>query len=109
MAKVKSRRFFWDPPADTDIVGYNVYVDDAARPNFLADVDAGTITPRETVPTTEWIVGPGDLPEGTYQVAVTSVDDATNESDPYQHPAWVSVPLDLTAPGAPSGGGLEII
>lgn len=40
------------------------------------------------------------LPEGTYDFAVTALDEAGNESD---FAEVENVPLDLTAPNAPTG------
>lgn len=109
MARVRTRELYWDAPADTDIVGYAVYSAAPDVPNFLARVDAGDIDPLAEVTETSLTLGEGDLPEGNYQFAVCSKDVAGNFSDPYQHPAWQSVPLDLTPPGPPSGGGLRVI
>jgi len=98
---------FWDAPPDTDLVSYEVYVGDPATADFLAQIDAGNVTPHASVavPITEYYLA--DLADGTYQLAVAALDDDGNYSDPYQHPDWVSVPLDVTPPGAPSGGGLD--
>lgn len=105
MSRVRQRRLFWDPPTATDVMGYEVSVGDPGNANFLAEVDAGTHPVHATPSDPEYFIA--DLAEGTYQFAVTAVDDAGNHSDPYQHPAWVSVPLDVTPPDAPSGGGID--
>lgn len=111
MAKIRQRELFWDAPPDTDVVGYAIYAGQASQDNFLALVDTrpvdGGVAPVATGTETRWpITG---LADGTWQFAVTAVDQAQNESDPYQHPAWRSVPLDLTPPSPPSGGGLNVI
>lgn len=108
MAKIRQRRLWWDAPADTDLVGYDVYVADAADDSaqFLNDADAGAISPAQRVPIAEYFP---DQPEGNYQYAVITVDDAGNEGDPYQHPDWQNVPLDVTPPGPASGGGVDFV
>ena len=106
MAKIRKRRIHWVPPVDTDVVGYDVYVAPASESNvdFLNDADAGNRIPTQRVPIPEYFP---DQEEGDWQYCVIVVDDAGNESDPYQHPDWQNVPLDVTAPGAASGGGLD--
>lgn len=107
MAKIRQRRLFVDPPNATDLVGYDWYFADAAADSgqFLSDCDNGN-APNPPARTTAPQYFP-DQPEGDYQFCVIAVDDAGNESDPYQHPAWVSVPLDVTPPDAPSAGGID--
>lgn len=106
MARVRQRRMFWDAPQATDVTAYAVYAGAAsAGADWLNQIDAGLIEPHVMVDTTEYVIA--DLEEGDYQFAVAALDDAGNYSDPYQHPAWASVPLDVTPPDAPSGGGLE--
>lgn len=109
MARVRSRRVFWEAPADSDVNGYVFYVGDPQSGSFLADVDAGQVEPFRELTGTEIILGEGAIDEGNYQFAVCSQDTAGNYSDPYQHPAWQNVPLDLSAPNPPTGGGLEIV
>ncbi len=109
MSRVKERQIFWDPPSDTDITGYEVYSDDPQNSDFLDEVDAGVVTPLATTTAPELTLSEGLLPEGNYQFAAVSKDTAGNLSDPYQHPAWQNVPLDLTAPNPPSGGGIRVL
>ena len=108
MARIVQRRMFWEAPAATDVELYGVYVGDPALGvDFLNGIDSGMVEPHASVPapTTEYYLA--SLPEGDYQLAVAAKDDDGNWSDPYQHPAWVNVPLDITPPAAPTGGGLE--
>ena len=109
MARIRKRELYWDAPGDSDISGYAVYSGDPQNQQFLPEVDAGSVEPLREVTGTSLVLDEGDLPEGNYQFAVCSKDTAGNFSDPYQHPAWQNVPLDLTAPKPPAGGGLRII
>lgn len=106
MAKIRNRRLFADPPLDTDVIGYDWYVTAAGDDSvaFLAAADTGILTPAQRTTVPEYFP---DQVEGDYQYCVIAVDDAGNESDPYQHPAWQSVPLDVTPPAAASGGGID--
>ena len=106
MAKIRKRRIHWDAPSDTDVVGYDVYVASASEDSaqFLSDADTGNRVPTQHVPIPEYFP---DQEEGDWQYCVIVLDDAGNESDPYQHEAWRNVPLDVTAPGPASGGGLD--
>jgi len=105
MSRVRPRRLWWEAPADADVVAYEVYAGDPGDGDFLAQVDSGAVPAHASTQATEYFVQ--DLPEGNYQFAVCARDDAGNFSDPYQHPAWSNVPLDVTPPGAPSGGGID--
>lgn len=110
MARIVQRRMFWDAPSAIDLDLYGVYVGDPSLgADFLANIDAGLVEPHAVVegspPATEYYLA--SLPEGNYQLAVAARDDDGNWSDPYQHPSWANVPLDVTPPAAPSGGGLE--
>ena len=104
MARIARRRMFWDPPAATDVTSYEVYAGPPG-PGFGGEVDAGNVPVHATVSDPEYFIE--NLPEGNHQFVVVAVDDAGNRSDPYQHPAWADVPLDVTPPDPPSGGGLD--
>jgi len=106
--KVKRKRIAWDAVDVADLAGYNVYVADASVEAFTDAVDAGSVLPVETVQTTSYVVSPNDrIEDGVKQFVVTAIDAAGNESDPLQAEAWKSVPLDRTAPPAPTGGVVE--
>ncbi|MGI9251833.1 MAG: hypothetical protein ACR2PR_11685 [Pseudohongiellaceae bacterium] len=107
MAKIRNRRLFVTPPNAPDVVGYDWYHELASADNaqFLGDADNGNAA-NEPVRTTAPQYFP-DLPEADYQFCVIVVDDAGNESDPFQHPGWVNVPLDVTPPPAASVGGID--
>lgn len=109
MAKIRERRLFVEPPAATDVVGYDWYFTDAASDSaqFLTDCDNGS-PPNPPVRTTAPQYFP-DQPEGDYQYCVIAVDDASNESDPFQAEEWRNVPLDVTPPDAPTVGGIEFV
>ncbi len=107
MAKIKKIRLWADAPEDTDVDHYNWYWDspDTDLLSVINDVnpDAETDNPEFFIDET----GLFNLSDGTYQFFITAVDIAGNESDPYQHPAWAMVTIDVIAPKSPSGGGLE--
>lgn len=107
MSRIRSRRLYWDPPADTDVLDFAVYAGDPNQSDFIGNIDAGLVEPHAVVTDPEYRIE--DLAEGSYQFAVCVRDDAGNWSDPYQHAAWVNVPLDVTPPGPASGGGLETL
>jgi hypothetical protein len=108
MSRVVTRELYWDAPADTSVTGYAVYAGAPDLPDFLGNVDAGNVEPLGETADTSFTLGEGLLDDGNYQFCVCAKDGAGNFSDPYQHPAWASVPLDLTAPAAPTGGGIRV-
>lgn len=104
MARVKSHDFSWTlPPAATH---GDFYAGDAADAAFLAEADAGSLTPFRRIPAAEAqevSLGVGALPVGTYQFAVVAEDAVNGKfSDAVQSPKWVSIPLDLTALAVPT-------
>lgn len=111
MARVRPRRIFWDlPNAATHA---NVYAALADDQDFLAQADAGQLSPVARVASDqpqELRMGVDFLPDGTYQFAVVSEDAANGRfGDPYQHPDWTSIPLVLSALPPASGGGYELL
>jgi hypothetical protein len=110
MSRVRQREIFWDYPAETNLAGAAIYAGNpAVGGQFLADVDAGGIEPIGEVSFPDNSYPLDSMPDGNWQFAVCTMDEAQNFSDPYQHPGWQNVPLDQTPPGPVSGGGLRII
>lgn len=113
MAYVRPRRVFWElPPGATH---GNLHIAQAGDANFLPTLTAAphTATPAARVPAAdpqEFLLGVGALPDGTYQFAVVAEDEVNKKwADPYQNPAWVSVPLDLSPLPPAFGGGFELL
>ena len=104
------RRIFWEAPADTDVEGFNVYIDKAGE-DLTTKILAG-IAPQViavSVPEFRFDDDGDEILEtdGLYQFAVTAIDAGGKESRvPYQHPGWVSVRIDAP-PGPCLGGGIE--
>lgn len=111
MSRVRERRVFWDPaPADANVVRWHVYLDEGDVPDFIAQVDSGAWPVYETVTEPEWFPGRNDvLPDSEYDIAVVAEDAAGNFSDPLDAASWQDVPLDVTPPPAPTGGGIEFV
>lgn len=110
MSRVISRRLFWDPVNVEDLDVYEVYLARADVPSFLSRVDAGEVALFAETDVPEFILDESTgLDEGNWQFAVTARDTNGNISDPHQPDAWVNVPLDLTPPPAPTGGGIELV
>lgn len=88
---------------------YRVYVAPAGQADFLAKADLkpeeGGLAPFAEISASPWVTK--GLAEGHWQLAITAMDAEKNESDPYQAPAWVDIPLDLTAPPPPSNGSVS--
>lgn len=105
MAYINQRRLYWDAP-DPSSVTIEVYAGDPDDSSFLANVDSRIFEPLAELPgdATEYYIS---MPEGEYQFAAVSGDAAGNFSDPYQHPGWVRVPLDVTPPASLTGGGID--
>jgi hypothetical protein len=111
MARVRERRIFWTlPPAAKSAI---VYVGDPSDSSFLANADSGVGEVIAQVPATEpqeLILKQGMLADGNYQFTVVAADEEAGKfADPYQHPAWVDVPLDLSPLPPASDGGLELL
>jgi hypothetical protein len=108
MPLIRKRRIWWEPaPGATS---YGVYVSkdntlfDSAR--FLWAATPG-VTFKQVTGKADLII-PDEWPEfpqeeGTYSVAITSRDDAGNESDPFLSSGL----FKFFAPPPPSAGGIE--
>ena len=105
MPKIVARKLSWNPVEGS--TGFKVYFDthvegmqftydmsnvNVGVPNLDADGKHGIFL--NAFPEL------AALPEGTYDFAVTAFDEAGNESD---FAEVEKVPLDLTAPNAPTG------
>lgn len=96
MAKVKTLKLKFDGSSSADVVGYKLYVEEA--PNAVSytsksfDLGNRTVVPLEELP------GIGAL-DGTYNLGLTAVDDAGNESDLQ---VLENIALDFFAPAAPT-------
>lgn len=106
MAKIVTRKLRWDPVAGA--TGYKIYFgSDAAGNDWVPSydgewVDVGSppiVDGKHQVNVVDYEALAG-LPEGVYDLALTSYDDVGNESD---FAEVENVPLDFVAPAAPTG------
>lgn len=110
MSRIINRRLFWDPVDVPDLDVYEIYMAPHDVVNFSSRVDAGQVGVFAETDLPEFILdGNLGIDEGRYQFAVTARDVNGNISDPHQPEAWRDVPLDLTAPPAPTNGGIELL
>ncbi len=106
MAKLKSKIFKFFPSTSPDVVGYKVYVDLPGALTYMspsADAPDLTVHGDGKIHVDLAILSVASSKDGIYDVAVTTVDDAGNESD---MAILNNVNLDFIAPDAPTG--LEI-
>jgi hypothetical protein len=104
MAKIISRKLRWDPVEGCS--GYKVYFE-VSTPGVPFTYEAANVNVGNPPVDGDGKVGVflnsqpelAALPEGVYDFAVTAYDEAGNESD---FAEVESVPLDLTAPAAPT-------
>ena len=108
MPLIRKKRIWWEPVAG--VTGYVVYVGTDNRivdpAKFFWEDTAGMIFKPVNGKTTELVI-PDEWPEfprqpGLYHIAVTSKDNAGNESDPL----FLSGVFSLVAPAPPSNGGI---
>ena len=109
MPLIRKKRIWWEPVAGA--TGYVVYVSTENRAidpaKFLWQDTANMVFKKIAGRTTEVVV-PDEWPEfprksGVYHIAVTSRDDAGNESDPL----FLSGTFSLVAPASPPKGGID--
>lgn len=79
MARIKTKTLRWDPPADSDVVKYKIYVTygDSADPYTGTMVE---VTETQAILPDAFPEGTFDQ-EGNYVIQVTAIDDQGNESD----------------------------
>jgi hypothetical protein len=118
MAKVASHKLTAKAPADTDVAAIRFYIDGNSTPDFIGQASVGVWpsdaahmrrVPAVAGATVETVFNAGDLVDGTYSFAAQSEDASGNLSDAVTKAEWTNVPLDLTAPGAPTDLTIETL
>ncbi len=96
---VKSKTLRWSPSVAQDVVGYNLYIEEAPNPVVATSTKIELGNVNEVVLNDHL----NDI-DGTYNLGLSARDDGDNEG-----PITVmnDVPLDFIAPDAPTN--LEII
>ena len=101
---VKTTRWYYADPNEDLAALIDAAEDQADLPPFFETSSAAGVEPDLTLGEVDT-----QLTEGRYQFMATHLDEAGNESDPYQHPAWADVVIDVVPPDPPTGGGIEIV
>lgn len=101
MPRIQEKEIYWSSVEGSDVVGYRVYTAES------------TIAFSYTLPyittTSISVIAPTDFPSGTfdietdYNIWITAIDDAGNESDPLA----LTSPFDFLPPNPPSDGGVR--
>lgn len=103
-----SQGIAWDAVDGAD--DYQVFVDQQDSPSFLADIDAGNITPTLVTPELQVLfadIGGQALDGADFAVVAHAETDGVNVySDPYSPAPWQDIPLDFAPLAAPTGGRL---
>jgi hypothetical protein len=100
MAKIAKKVMWW--AAVSDAASYNIRIIPDGNP---FDYTASAIGVPSSIKTEEEFDLAGTaLAEGIYDIYVSAVDAAGNESDPLD---YADIQLDFTPPSAPSSGGFR--
>lgn len=106
MAKVRDLTLRFTPSGSPDVVGYALY--SVLVPNVVdydsTRHDLGLPAVNPDTGEMEFAMAPLGLAEGDYNFGLVAVDDVGNESS---MDLIDNVPLDLTAPDAPSGSRID--
>ena len=108
MPLIRKRRVWWEPiPEATSYVVYVSRDNEMSDPAKFSWENTPEITSKPVIGKTEIII-PDEWPEfptipGIYHIAITSKDDAGNQSDPF----LLSGLFKFLAPPSPSKGGIE--
>jgi len=106
MARVGTKVFFWTESSAADVEEYRVYVEPEANPvNYSSPyISAGKVTEVDLGELANQGFAPLVDAEGNFNLGVSALDTAGNESDIAVKP---SVPLDFVAPVPPTGLGVR--
>jgi hypothetical protein len=110
MPFIRKRRIWWESvPEATSYVVYASKDSEVMDPAKFSWGNTPSIISKQVKGKTELII-PNEWPEfpvepGSYYLAITSKDDAENESDPF----LLSGVFKLVAPPTPPRGGIEIL
>lgn len=108
MSFIKSRVLKFVPSISTDVVAHRIRIvlDGTAFAASLPFVDVAytSVTPRVQIAIDLATLANAPKANGTYDVYVTAIDAAGNESDPM---AIANTVFDFTPPMAPTAGVIE--
>jgi hypothetical protein len=108
MAKIATRILFFTPSISADIIGHHVRIlEDGTEftydaPFSLVPDDSPMVGDNIEIDLASLSVAPTE--EGVYDIYVTAVDGAGNESSPLE---IVDKVIDFNPPAAPADGGLK--
>jgi hypothetical protein len=101
MSKIKSRKLSFPGSDSPDVVGYKLYIEDVSTEltydSVSYDLGMETTVDLATVAADK---------DGVFNIGVTAVDDAGNESD---MSVLNNVPLDFMAPNPPGVATVEVV
>ena len=103
MSRIKPKELKFEPPASTDVVAWEIYIDSPNQLDYRSPKSSGTDFTVQTDGKVHVDVGGLDVArnvDGIYDVGLVFVDDVGNQSDMTKLP---SVALDFIAPAAPTG------
>ena len=101
MAKIASKVVWWESVADAASYGIRIIPDGET---FSYDEVAIKVLATSEAVEEELDLAGVQLAEGVYDIYVTAIDSAGNESDPLE---FADAVLDFTPPSAPSSGGFR--
>lgn len=101
------REIFWDPSPAQDVVKHRIYYA-VGQDNHATKEDPYIEIPGDQYSVTlDRVIAESGEKDALFSFAVSAIDDVGWESDLYEHPDWVSVPLDVEPPAPVSGGGIR--
>jgi hypothetical protein len=100
MAKIKKRKFIWEPSTSPNVIGYKLYWAEEGEVNYDS--------PSAMIGNVTEVILPEQVPsfpivKGAIQLGITAVNEMGNESDMI----IVSAPFQFSAPDAPVDPRLE--
>lgn len=102
MAKIADRILYWDSVLSEGVVNYYVRVIPDGQGFDYNHAPEFTVPHQTNLEEHEVNFAGLVIPEGTYDVFVTAVDGAGNESSPLE---FADAVLDFSPPSAPASGG----
>jgi hypothetical protein len=102
MAKIKKRRFLWDPSTSSNVIGYKLYWAEQGEVNYDS--------PCAMIGNASEVVLPDGIPsfpivKGPIELGITAVNEIGNESDMVRF----ATPFQFSVPDAPTSPRLEVL
>lgn len=101
------KEIFWEPSPAHDVVRHRVHYSVGQDAPVTKESPFIDISGSQLSVTLDRVIAQSGEKDAVFSFGVVAFDDVGWDSDLYQHPDWVNVPLDVEPPAPVGGGGIR--